>query len=389
MDLSAVARACCCAGIAGGREIRLALHRMPLALRALPCPSRLKARNVRADAVAERIGIQVLERLSRRVGFPVCLLVDPVQGLVLELGRPGAARIWACLDAIDGTIKVAGLGTRKGRVRAACDGGWASAFAFTAPTDKKFLDLTFADFVAAAVVDGNPGQFQTCPGEAVVWPDAGGNLITWDGTGPGARRLYASSVRRLSQAMVFLDGFQALDLATRRPGDAKLAVELYRRLVDRHRGGAYDVLRHFGTLSALLRMMFGWREGPTWYEPQCAAFLVVNENLFNSIPAVPLLAGAGGYSMDFRGAPLDRRLLAAGRTSVLHAANRVIARQLFPLVQRAARSASPARYRRRRMPRPGKTARAAASRLLRPVVGSPFRDRAAGRRGRELRARRR
>jgi len=310
---------------------------MNLQQRARPCRSTLKAHNVGADAEAERIGIQALERLSRKLGLPVRLLVDPVAGTVLELGRPRPIGIWACLDAIDGTIKAAGLGNRKGRIRVACDGAWASAFAFTAPTEKAFPDLTFADFVAATVVDGNPGRYRTCPREAAALPDPAGGLATREGLGPRARRLYTTSASRLRDTMVFLDGFQAFDTATRQPHDPELAVELYRCLLDRHRDGAHDVVRHLGTLDALLRMMLGWRVGRSWCEPQCAGLVVVNENLFNSIPAVPLLAGAGGWSVDFAGRQLARRRLCAGRTSVIHAANRVLARHLLGLVRRAER----------------------------------------------------
>ena len=48
---------------------------------------------------------------------------------------------------------------------------------------------------------------------------------------------------------------------------------------------------------------------------------MVNENVPNLIPSVTLVAGAGGVSVDFSGNPLLARPLAAGRTSVVHAAN--------------------------------------------------------------------
>jgi hypothetical protein len=53
------------------------------------------------------------------------------------------------------------------------------------------------------------------------------------------------------------------------------------------------------------------------------------------IPSVALVAGAGGVSVDFAGRALHGRTLAAGRTSVLHAANDEIARRVLALVATA------------------------------------------------------
>ena len=82
-------------------------------------------------------------------------------------------------------------------------------------------------------------------------------------------------------------------------------------------------------------MLFGWREPPVWIESQGGAFLVVNENVPNLIPSVALVTGAGGVSTDFAGRPLPARRLAAGRTSVLHAAGDGIARRVLTLVATA------------------------------------------------------
>jgi len=67
--------------------------------------------------------------------------------------------------------------------------------------------------------------------------------------------------------------------------------------------------------------MLGWREDPVWLESQGGAFLVINENLPNLVPSVPVIRGAGGFSVDFEGRSLLDRRLVEGRTSVLHAAN--------------------------------------------------------------------
>ncbi len=88
-------------------------------------------------------------------------------------------------------------------------------------------------------------------------------------------------------------------------------------------------------------MLLGWRDAPVWVESQGAAYLVVNENLANLIPAVPLVAGAGGVSVDFDGRPLLERRLAAGRTSVVHAANRVTCRRVLDVITRARASLRP------------------------------------------------
>jgi cytochrome oxidase Cu insertion factor (SCO1/SenC/PrrC family) len=83
-----------------------------------------------------------------------------------------------------------------------------------------------------------------------------------------------------------------------------LIVALYARLLDRHAGGAFDVWRQYGNLSALLRLLLGWRGARPWIESQGGAFVVVNENLANLVPAVPLVLGAGGCAVDFAGRPL-------------------------------------------------------------------------------------
>jgi hypothetical protein len=120
-------------------------------------------------------------------------------------------------------------------------------------------------------------------------------------------------------------------------------MELYRLLTNRHDGGAFDVLRQYANLSALGRMLFGWRDPPVWVESQGGLYLVVNENVPNLIPSVPLVAGAGGVSLDFAGRPLRERPLAAGRTSVLHAANDALCRRALDIIAAAVASAGAGR----------------------------------------------
>jgi hypothetical protein len=332
----AIARACADAALAAGREIRALVHAMDPRERAVVRTPLLKpyggygARHV--DAAAEEVGLAHLERLSREVGAAIEVLVDPAAGNTHRIGR-GTRAIFASMDAIDGTVKVAGLGARHDdRVRLANDGGWAAGFAFTAPTEQRLVDLSFGDFGVAAVVDGNPSRFRTYPQDLVTLPGADG-LSTWEATETPWRRVFTTTSTNLGQLWSYLDVFQAYDLETRSDGDERVGVELYRLLTDRHSGGAFDVLRQYANLSALGRTLFGWREPPVWIESQGGAYVVMNENVPNLIPAVALVAGAGGVSIDFEGEALRERPLASGRTSVIHAANAELATRLIALVR--------------------------------------------------------
>ncbi len=342
----AVPRACAAAALAAGRELRALVHAMDPRERAEPCRPLLKPHGGygarRVDAAAEAVALGQLERLSRGLDCAVELLVDPVEGTTHRVGH-GTRRIWATLDAIDGTVKVAGLGARHAeRVCLANDGGWAAGFACTLPTERTLADLTFGDFVVAVVVDGNPTRHRAYPQDLVTLPSAGG-LATWETTEEPWRRVFTTTRTDLGQLWAYLDVFQAYDLDTRRPGDDAVGVELYRLLTNRHDGGAFDVLRQYANLSALGRVLFGWRDAPVWIESQGAAFLVVNENVPNLIPSVALVAGAGGVSVDFAGRFLRDRPLAAGRTSVLHAAGDELQRRVLDLVATAQARAGVAR----------------------------------------------
>ena len=339
-----IALTCAEVALAAGREIRSVVHGMDPGERAQLRVPLLKphggygARHV--DAEAERVGLAALERLARDAGCAVEVIVDPA-GVTYRVGR-GTRTIWASMDAIDGTVKVAGLGERLAdRARIANDGGWAAGFAFTEPTERGLDELTFGDFVVAVVVDGNPTRWRAYPQDLVAHPthDA---LVTFEATERPWRRVFTTTSTELGQLWSYLDVFQAYDLDTRRPGDEAVGVELYRLLIDRHRGGAFDVLRQYANLSALGRILFGWRDPPVWLESQGGGYLVVNENVPNLIPSVPLVAGAGGISVDFAGRSLRERPLAAGRTSVLHAANEPLCRRLLEIVDLAQRRAAEA-----------------------------------------------
>jgi hypothetical protein len=339
MDDRSVARACVDVGLRAGREIRELVHAMRPEERGRPARSLLKAHGGYGaryvDARAEELGLTHLERLAREVGVPIELLVDARGEVTHRIGAGDGGRIWASMDVIDGTVKVAGLGTpQPDRVRLGNDGGWAAAFAFTLPTSKRADDLVLGDFEVAVVVDGNPTRWRAYPQDVIALPGDDG-VVTFDATDAEERRVFTTSSEDLGQLWVFLDVFQAFDRDTRADGDDALGIELYRLLADRHSGGAFDVLRQYANLSALTRVLLGWRDPPVWLESQGAACVVVNENMANLIPAVPIVTGAGGTSVDFAGRPLVARRLAEGRTSIIHAANPPLCLRLLGIVAAA------------------------------------------------------
>jgi hypothetical protein len=358
MGADGVAEVLAAAGLRACRAAREAVYATPLGERARLGASTLKpevgelARQI--DRIAEAAALEEIECSSAAIGHRIELIVDPATGRTHTIGS--AARrevVFAAMDAVDGTIKLGGIGNdlERGRIRAAGDGAWAAGLAFTLPTAAALEELSLADFRAAAIVDGNPTRRATYPQEVLTLPGPHG-LATFDVTGVSpedaagrmARRVFTTSNATLSRSMAYLDSFQAFDRATRAPRDEALATEIYRGLIDRHGGGAFDVLRQYANLSALLRVMLGWREEPLWFEAQGAAFLVVNENLFNLVPAVAVIAGAGGLSVDFDGKPLAGRRLGSGRANVIHAANPEILKAVLAVVAEARRRAdTPAR----------------------------------------------
>jgi len=356
MGSAPIMHVCAVRAIDAARHIRDVVQAMPPAERGPSVDAILKpgaAITMQVDCTAEKVGIAALERLAAEVGHRIHLIADVARAQVIELGQSARAEIiYAMLDAVDGTIKVGGLGNdlAGGKVRLANDGNWGVAVAFTPPLDRPLETLRFGDFTAAAVLDGNPLRYRAHPEEVVTVPVDGG-LATYDlSAAPAvvaslqrAPRLFTSTNTVLNQAIVYLDGYQAFDLDTRQLGDESVAAELYRVLINRHAGGAFDIMRQYGNLSALLHAMLGWRGRPTWVESQGAAFVVVNENSANLIPAIPIIAGAGGISVDFDGRPLAERTLADGRSSVVHAANPAMCEALMRVVAaaRAAAGVSP------------------------------------------------
>ncbi|GAX80200.1 hypothetical protein CEUSTIGMA_g7638.t1 [Chlamydomonas eustigma] len=350
-----------------GYEVVKALSALPVSQRMARAVSILKPPPGDAalpDVLGEEAAWGILAGVSSQLWAEIRVIINhesyhPIKapGISTESGL----QIWCYLDAVDGTVKLAGLGNEPGRLRSANDGAWAVGLAFTEPTSKALEELLLSDFKVSAVTDGsvceasssrNPPfpRMAIATGVEVQGNNHGNHsYVTREGVGapaynsPCTITLHTSTNQRLSQSFVFLDAFQ-----TRTPGDESLAGALYARLMNRNEGGAFDVLRSYGNLSAIVRNMLGWRCPPgtphgasidgTWLEAQCSGFLVVNENLHNLIPAVPIILGAGGIATDFEGVPLLNRRLSAGRCSVLYASNERIHKDLLLLIMKIRRS---------------------------------------------------
>ena len=348
MHPASVEHLCAIRAVAAGRRIRAVVQSMPLGERGRRADAALKpgaAISLEVDRAAEAVGLACLEQLAGEIGFRIDVIADVPRGQIVSLGRsPRNEIVFAQLDAVDGTIKVGGLGNdiSNERIRVANDGNWGATLAFTAPTTLTLERLRFADFCVAAVIDGNPSRYRAHPEEVVTIP-RDGVLISYDVTGVPAvgatlRRapqVFTSTNTTLNQGVVYLDGFQAFDYDTSQPEDDAVAAALYGVLIDRHQGGAFDIMRQYGNLSALLHVLLGWRGDPPWMESQGAGMVVVNENLANLIPAVPIVAGAAGLSCDFDGRPIAERRLIDGRCSVIHAANAPLRERLLEVVARA------------------------------------------------------
>jgi hypothetical protein len=323
-----------------GRNIRVRINSMPIPERAKSSTSILKPdakdRAKFADSEAERLGIEALEGLSKELKHDIHLIVDPSSKKVYRIGKnSGSEVVFAYLDAVDGTIKVAGLGNDPSTktYRLASDGAWATGLAFSLPTKKTVDRLVIKDFQVAAIIDGNPPMYRSFPSEVIAMPYHG-NLTTFEPVNKTLEQLSTSSAANLSQSMVYLDSFQAFDRQTRKPLDEQIAKELYAKLIDRNSGGAFDILRQYGNLNSLIRNMLGWKNADYNHEPQCVAFICINENLPNMIPSVPVILGAGGNAHDFAGNELADRKLSEGRTSILYAANDGIAMNILIKIHR-------------------------------------------------------
>lgn len=328
---------CAQTALSMGQEIRRVLYTLTPEQRGQVCTSILKPeakdRAKFADAKSEEIGVRYLTGLSAQTGFEIQLIVDPATNRTFSIGTKSAKRIFAYLDAVDGTIKVAGLGGSQYQANA---GNWGIGVAFTEPTDKPLDELVIYDFATAAIVTGNPRTQRSAPQDVYAIVDNGRSKVV-DETG---KRVYTSTQKKLSQSAVFFEAFQAFDRNTngfsKEKGslNERLAIALYGQLINRNEGGAFDVNREYGNISALPAHMLGWREKDL-PESQGGAYIVINENLPNMIPCVPIISAAGGLAMDFERHPLAARKLTEGRCNVIYAANGELAGQIMDAVMKA------------------------------------------------------
>ena len=138
------------------------------------------------------------------------MIVDYDKGEFHPIGKDSAYRIWAYVDPVDGTIKVAGLGNdlERGVYRLGNDGGWGVGLALTEPTDKGIGDLVIKDFVHSAIVDGNPSHNPYAPDHAFTFSEDGqirtGCHLSGDAS---IKPVYNSTQENLGQGVVVFDAF--------------------------------------------------------------------------------------------------------------------------------------------------------------------------------------
>lgn len=284
-----------------------------------------------ADVVGEQTGFDNLSMLSNALSIPIVVIVDPKTEQVHEIGKfSGSEIMYAYFDAVDGTIKLTGLGNdpEKGIYRVGNNGCWGAGIALTYPTRKTIRDLVMGDFKMSAIVDGNPPKYRVYPTNAFCFPDSSGTLKTFERdeeTGE-VHELSMSTQTNLSQAVIIYDSFQAFDRNSAPRELEALASKIFEALNNRNEGGAFDIVRMYGTAGEHLRELLE-RKGS--YEPWGVGKVTLNEHLANIIPTVPIVYGANGQVVDFYGQSLLNRHLTAERPNVIIAANETILNALF------------------------------------------------------------
>jgi len=319
-----------------GYAVRNTINEMPFSERSVKTTSILKpeatGRATLADARGEERGVKVLETLSKDVGYNIHLIVNPANGLIYKIGNSaGSEVVFAYMDAVDGTWKVAGIGGPKYQAN---DGNWGTGVALTQPTKASLEDLTIGDFTTAAITTGNPRKYPCAPDDVFACRDESGQLVSYSSTKGEIRRIFTSTQAKLNQCFGYYDPFQGFDRQTAKEGTEELGAKLWRLLENRNEGGCFDLIRSYGNLSALACNMLGWREDSL---PESAGgiFVALNESLPNLIPAVPIVLGAGGLALDFEGNPLKDRKLTALRTDIIYIANEALREQVMPFIEKA------------------------------------------------------
>jgi hypothetical protein len=293
----------------------------------------------KADTEGETVFFEHMKKLSNKIGRNIRVVVDPFNEKLYEIGSKNySEQVYAYADPVDGTIKLSGLGSdsENHKYRVGNNGAWASGVAFTMPVKKDLSELTIEDFEISAIVDGNPTRYRAYPKNAVAFKD-GGVLKTWEISENSPKncvnyyRLGTSSQINLSQGTVLFDAFQAYDRNSAASGTEEKAVDVFRKLINRNEGGAFDIVRMYGTMGEVLRQLV--EKSSSSYEPQGVGSISFNENLPNVVPIRPVIEGAGGYVVDFDGKPVRDLNLKSVRPNVVIAANEAIRDKLLKIVK--------------------------------------------------------
>ncbi len=331
-----LARACLNIGL----KVREVVNSLPRSERGNLGTSVLKpyeaGKSKMADIVGERAGFEILEHLSRDIDRPIYVIMnDPSSGQYQKIGGESDTVVWCSFDAVDGTVKVAGLGNDSSRniYRVGGNGFWGAGVAFTRPMSSDIHCLRVGDFVSSALVQGNPQMYREHPSNAFCFPDNSGALRTFefDEKVGGYHSLAVSSQTNISQSMINFDSFQGYDRNSAPRECEDLAVKIFRRICNRNDGGAFDYVRFYANISEVLCQLLERKEGGI--EPQGAGAITLNENYASSIPFTPIIEGAGGFVVDFFGNPVRERLVTSSRPNVVIASNAEILVSLLDIVQ--------------------------------------------------------
>ncbi len=170
--------------------VRSAVERMPVQQRVQKAPSPLKpppATSALPDLVGEQVAFTHLQALATHLASEVRVVVDPASGRYHALTPASSApppeatstsgrHIWAYLDAVDGTLKLSGLGNAPGVARVVNDGSWAVGLALTEPTRLPLEQLRIGDFSVACILDGSAPLLQVGGGRTVAEAVATGSF---------------------------------------------------------------------------------------------------------------------------------------------------------------------------------------------------------------------
>lgn len=333
-----------------GIATRDAVNALPYDQRGVKVGAILKKSCPIADAVGERIAIDYMATFASRNDLRFGMVVSPKRGEVEYIGS-STKTVYAIADPVDGTAKVAGLGSdlKNGIYRLGNDGVWGSSIAFTGVTDKIFGDLKVGDFRYASITDGNPRIHSISPDHAYVqFVDGRATAVEMlERDIRGGKRddlvdLVTSSQKTLRQGAIAMDRFQAFST----PGEMGLELSpeelevfqknfkqylqrvtpVFNKLENRNNGGAFDIWRAYGSAAEVLCGMIG-RKGII--EPQVVARIALNDELGNVVPGYALVTAAGGEVVDLNDKPIGEYRLTDDRPDLMAVANPAIKKAIF------------------------------------------------------------